>query len=122
MPINVRLASIPAPQKDHAAPVMLSDETMRQRLEKVLTRMHAQQLDQLIIYDDVEHGNNFMYLTGFFTRCEEALLVLNSDGAATLMLGNEVLSIAAFVDSSKYRHIFDVNMRMLAWMLDHPLV
>lgn len=92
MPINVRLASIPAPQKDHAAPVMLSDETMRQRLEKVLTRMHAQQLDQLIIYDDVEHGNNFMYLTGFFTRFEEALLVLNSDGAATLMLGNENLN------------------------------
>ena len=42
--------------------------------------------------------------------------------APTIMLGNEVLSIAAFVDSSKYRHIFDVNMRMLAWMLDHPLV
>lgn len=39
--------------------------------------------------------------------------------APTIMLGNEVLSIAAFVDSSKYRHIFDVNMRMLAWMLEN---
>ena len=35
----------------------------------------------------------------------------------TIMLGNEVLSIAAFVGSSKYKHIFDVNMRMLPWML-----
>lgn len=35
----------------------------------------------------------------------------------TLMLGNEVLSIAAFVGSSKYKHIFDVNMRMLPWMM-----
>lgn len=35
----------------------------------------------------------------------------------TLLLGNEVLSIAAFADSSKYKHIFDVNMRMLPWMM-----
>ena len=27
------------------------------------------------------------------------------------------LSIAAFAGSSKYKHIFDVNMRMLPWML-----
>lgn len=34
-----------------------------------------------------------------------------------LLLGNEVLSIAAFANSSKYKHIFDVNMRMLPWMM-----
>jgi hypothetical protein len=33
------------------------------------------------------------------------------------MLGNEVLAIAAFAESSKYRDIFDVNMRMLPWMM-----
>lgn len=37
----------------------------------------------------------------------------------TLLLGNEVLSIAAFVGSSKYKHIFDVNMRMLPWMMEN---
>lgn len=36
-----------------------------------------------------------------------------------LLLGNEVLSIAAFANSSKYKHIFDVNMRMLPWMMEH---
>ena len=34
-----------------------------------------------------------------------------------LLLGNEVLSIAAFAHSSKYKHIFEVNMRMLPWMM-----
>ena len=34
-----------------------------------------------------------------------------------LMLGNEVLAIAAFAGSSKYKDIFDVNMRMLPWMM-----
>ena len=37
----------------------------------------------------------------------------------TLMLGNEVLSIAAFAGSSKYRDVFEVNMRMLPWMMEN---
>ena len=39
--------------------------------------------------------------------------------APTLMLGNELLALAAFADSSKYRHVFDTNRCMLSWMLDH---
>lgn len=39
--------------------------------------------------------------------------------AATIMLGNEVMAIAAFADSSKFRHVFEVNRRMLVWMLGH---
>lgn len=42
--------------------------------------------------------------------------------AATIMLGNEVMAIAAFVDSTKYRHVFEVNRRMLAWMLENMSV
>ena len=38
------------------------------------------------------------------------------------MLGSEVLALAAFADSSKYRHIFDVNMRMPAWMPENMQV
>lgn len=89
------LAKISAPEKDHGQPVPLSDETMRLRRDKILSRMREHRIDQLIIYDDVEHGNNFMYLTGFFTRFEEALLVLNSDGSAVMMLGNENLNKCA---------------------------
>lgn len=92
---DIVLKKIPSPLRDHAAPVMLSDETMRERLEKVLGRMKKQGIDQLIVYDDVEHCGNFMYLTGFFTRFEEALLVLNADGSAVLILGNENLNKCA---------------------------
>lgn len=89
---RVVLKKIPAPARDHAVPVLLSDETMLERREKVLSRMRAAGLDQLIVYNDVEHCGNFMYLTGFFTRFEEGLLVLNADGSAVLMLGNENLN------------------------------
>ena len=83
---------VPAPQKDVIAPVMLDDATMAERREKVLERMRQNGLDQLVIYCDVEHAYNFMYLTGFFTRFEEALLILNKDGSAAMMLGNENLN------------------------------
>lgn len=89
---DVRLKKVPAPARDHGEPVLLSDATMQQRREKVLAKMREMRLDQLIVYSDVEHGSNFMYLTGFFTRFEEGLLVLNSDGTAALMLGNENLN------------------------------
>lgn len=89
---KVVLKNIPAPLRDCALPVALSDETMRMRREKVLEKMREMDLDSLVIYDDVEHGNNFMYLTGFFTRFEEALLVLHRDGSAVMLLGNENLN------------------------------
>ncbi|MBC8532097.1 M24 family metallopeptidase [Gehongia tenuis] len=90
--MKITYQEVNKPQKDAAAPVLLSDETMKERKEKILARMRQHNLDQLVIYDDVEHANNFMYLTGFFTRFEEALLILNQDGTAVLALGNENLN------------------------------
>ncbi|MBE5971607.1 MAG: Xaa-Pro aminopeptidase [Lachnoclostridium sp.] len=89
---NVIYKKIPSPQKDCTFPVMLSDETMKERKEKVLQRMKERNLDQLLIYCDVEHGSNFSYLVGFYTRFEEALLILDKNGSMTLMLGNENLN------------------------------
>ncbi|WP_431224213.1 hypothetical protein ACQ86O_03980 [Serratia sp. L9] len=57
--------------------------------------MKQRGLDQLVIYCDVEHGGNFAYLVGFFTRFEESLLVINADGQMTLVLGNENLNKVA---------------------------
>ena len=37
----------------------------------------------------------------------------------TLLVGNEVLCLAAFAGSSKFREVFEVNRRMLTWMLAH---
>lgn len=55
--------------------------------------METEKFDQLVFYADKEHGSNFEYLTGFIPRFEEGLLVLNKDGAATLILGNENLKL-----------------------------
>ena len=35
----------------------------------------------------------------------------------TMLAGNELLCLAAFADSTKYRDVFEVNRRMLPWML-----
>ena len=37
----------------------------------------------------------------------------------TIMQGNELLCIAAFAGSSKYKDVFDVNMRMLPYIIEN---
>lgn len=74
--------------------VMLSKETIAARKLKVLKRMEEENLDTLVIYADLEHGNNFEYLTGFIPRFEEALFVLHKDGSIYYLLGNENLKLA----------------------------
>lgn len=90
---EVRLQKIQEPQQDCSGiPIALTDETIQQRKNNILNMMKQRRLDQLVIYCDVEHGSNFEYLVGFFTRFEEALLVINADGEMTLVLGNENLN------------------------------
>ncbi|WP_407436564.1 M24 family metallopeptidase [Lelliottia sp.] len=78
------------------APVMLSDATMLERKNKVLTHMIDEGYDALIIYADKEHGGNFEYLTGFVPRFEEGLLIVKKTGEVTLILGNENLKMANY--------------------------
>lgn len=73
-------------------PVLLSDETMQERYDKILSRMHAEKMDTLVVYADLEHGSNFEYLTGFLPRFEEALLVIHSDKRNFMIMGNENLN------------------------------
>ena len=78
-------------------PVDLTAETMRQHLQKVLTRMETERLDTLLVYGDREHGANFAYLTGFEPRFEEALLILQrNDAERCLVLGNENLKMVQY--------------------------
>lgn len=93
---KIVLRNVEAPQKDGPDILpMLTDKTMQKRKEKVMAAMHQRGLQQLIVYGDVEHGGNFEYLVGFFTRFEEALLVISENGLMTLMLGNENLNKAS---------------------------
>lgn len=73
-------------------PVMLTDETMEYRYRKVMKRMEDENFDVLVVYGDLEHGNNFEYLTGFLPRFEEALLVMHKDGSNYMIMGNENLN------------------------------
>lgn len=77
------------PIEDQLAPVILTDETMQERKNKVLCRMMEEGFDAIIVYADLEHGSNFEYLTGFLPRFEEALLILYVDGTACMLMGNE---------------------------------
>ena len=90
---EVELRQVGSPETDAGIPVMLTDKTMQERLQRVLARMQAEQLDSIVFWCDLEHGSNFEYLTGFLTRFEEGLLVLKSDGDACLILGNENLKL-----------------------------
>ncbi len=90
--LDVIYKEIPSPEKDCALPVALTDNTMSGRKKKILDRMHRKHLDKLLVYCDVEHSGNFSYLIGFYTRFEEAVLILDKGGEMVLMLGNENLN------------------------------
>ncbi len=83
---------IPQPEKDCGLPVLLTNETIQERKTKILDRMSEKDIDTLVIYDDVEHGNNFAYMTGFYTRFEEGILILKKNGESCMVLGNETLN------------------------------
>lgn len=89
---NIALTTVKEPKRDcTGSPIFLTDETIAERKQKILDRMNAQGLDKLVIYGDVEHGSNFEYLVGFFTRFEEALLIVDKSGEINIVLGNENL-------------------------------
>ena len=76
-------------------PVTLTDKTMDARYHKIMKRIEDEQLDALVVYGDLEHGNNFEYLTGFLPRFEEALLILHRNGQNYMVMGNENLNKVA---------------------------
>jgi len=87
---KAQLREIGVPTPDCSGiPILIDDETIQYRLEKVLQEIRREKLDSLVVYADVEHGGNFEYLVGFIPRFEEALLVLHANGSAFLILGNE---------------------------------
>ena len=89
------LKEVILPKKDILSEkVILTQQTMDMRKEKVLQKMKENHLDVLIIYADLEHGSNFEYLSGFLPRFEEGLLVLHKNGELYYLLGNENLKLA----------------------------
>ncbi|WP_159639333.1 M24 family metallopeptidase [Erysipelothrix anatis] len=81
--------------EENLCPVLITDETIEYRKERVLEKMKDEDVDALVIYADLEHSGNFEYLCGFVPRFEEALLVLHQSGKAYVVLGNENLNKAS---------------------------
>lgn len=95
-PTNIKLMKVEQPRKD--CPLLcvnLTDDTMHERMQKCIQQMKRNNIQQLIVYGDVEHGSNFEYLVGYIPRFEEALLIIKDTGKTSLVLGNENLNKAS---------------------------
>ena len=44
--------------EENIYPVFLSDETMKERKDAILNRMKENDLDSIVVWADLEHGNN----------------------------------------------------------------
>lgn len=89
--MKIVLKEILSPIPDETKQVLISDKTINERMCKIHNHMANEDLDFLVVYSDLEHGNNFEYLTGFLTRFEEALLIVGKD-KNWLITGNENLN------------------------------
>jgi len=67
----------------------LETEDYLVRLNLLQEKMRETDLTHLIVYADREHFANMDYLIGHDPRFEEALLILDANGARTLLVGNE---------------------------------
>lgn len=82
-------------------------------------------LSEVFGRDDLPWQENWPVLCREILRGYESVAPLSVEEKAavpTLMQGNEVLCIAAFAGSSKHKDTFDVNMRMLPYIIDNPVV
>lgn len=74
----------------------LPEGTFQKRLSKTLAAMKSHNLDYIIIYADREHFSNFDYFAGFGPRFEEGILLINKEGKAHMLLGNECINMHKF--------------------------
>jgi hypothetical protein len=68
----------------------LGENEIQRRHSLLIDQMKKRGLSHVIIYGDREHFGNMSYLTGGYEpRFEEALLIVDIDGAIYLIVGNE---------------------------------
>ena len=79
-------------------------------------------LSEVFEHDDLPWAENWPVFAGAVLAGYDSVSPLtDAERAAvpTVLLGNEVLCLAAFVGSSKFKNVFDVNMRMLPYILEN---
>lgn len=70
-------------------PVLFDKEDYLFRIKRLLERMKKHALTHIIIYADREHFSNLYHYTGFDSRFEESLFILDADGNKSILIGNE---------------------------------
>lgn len=92
----------------------------RARLERLVKRARAEGDTVFVVYGDREHFANIAYLTGYDPRFEEALLIVNLDGAAQkplLLVGNEGIG---YVNVSPVKDDFEIVLYQNFSLLAQP--
>ena len=67
------------------------------RIQLLLEKMKRDNISHTVIYGDREHFSNIEYFTGYDCRFEEAVLIIDSSGRKTILVGNEGLSYSALI-------------------------
>jgi len=73
-----------------------------QRINLLIERLKKINITHAIIYGDREHFSNIDYFTGYDPRFEEALLIIDTEGNKTIIVGNEGWSYS-------YKIPFEIN-------------
>jgi hypothetical protein len=73
---------------------MIPADVYANRMDRFRARFARMGYERVVIYADREHSANLSYLTGFDPRFEEALLIVDSDTDAVVLVGNECLGMA----------------------------
>jgi len=105
---KVYLKEIEYPDFGKSEPVIYPPvEELEQRISRCRQMMEQRNLSHLVVYADREHFANMMYLVHFDPRFEEAVLIIQKEGAPLILVGNECvghLSVSPLYNAGKLRY------------------
>ena len=99
------LSAYPVEQEESDLVYFTKDE-LESRVEALLGMMQVRGITHAVVYGDREHFANIEYLTGFDPRFEESLLLIETSGRLTLLLGNECYGYSQLSPLSINRVLF----------------
>lgn len=88
------------------APVELSDEVYRMRVDLLRERLEKKGMTHAVIYGDREHFSHIEYFTKYDCRFEEALFILEANGKCHIIIGNEGWGFSQIVPFPVERHLY----------------
>lgn len=84
-------------ERQNFSKVSFEKQDYLDRIQVLLGKMKQDNISHVIIYGDREHFSNIEYFSGYDCRFEEALLIIDSGGRKTIVIGNEGVSYSALI-------------------------